>query len=127
MKAFILLLLSFPAWANHVEVSAVRVHENTMVVSGSGLGFVQRATLGGQAVRAIPAGSELVIACRKLDRAPCKAERWIPGNYALKLFRKGKLKPVAQSAVAITGLENQNRPVPPEVIMPRPATGSGTE
>lgn len=127
MKTLMLLLLSLPAWANHVDVSAVRVHENTMVVSGSGLGYVQRATLGGKVVRAIPAGSELVIACRKLDRAPCINERWIPGQYALKLFRQGRIKPVAQFPVAITGLEKQNRPIPPEVIMPRPVTGSGTE
>ena len=127
MKAFILLLLSFPAWANHVEVSAVRVHENTMVVSGSGLGFVQRATLGGQAVRAIPAGSELVIACRRLDKAPCANSRWIPGNFTLKLFKANKVTPVVKYPVVITGLEKQNRPTPPEVIMPRPVTGSGAE
>ena len=127
MKTLILLLLSFPAWANHVEIASVRVHENTMVVSGAGLGYVHRATLGGKVVKAIPAGSELVIACRRLDRPPCINERWIPGNYTLKLFKSGKVTPVLKYPVAITGLEKQNRPVPPEVIMPRPVTGSGAE
>ena len=93
MKTLILLLLSLPAYAAHKpDISAVRVHENTMVVSGSSLAWVHHATLGGKVVRAIPAGSELVIACRKLDRAPCANERWIPGTYTLKLFKAGKAR-----------------------------------
>lgn len=124
MKALILLLLSLPAYAAHKpDISAVRVHENTMVVSGSSLAWVHHATLGGKVVLAIPAGSELVIACRKLDRAPCANERWIPGTYTLRLFKQGKVRPVAVYPVTITGLEYQDRPVPPEVIMPNPANG----
>lgn len=125
MKALILLLLALPAMAAHKpDISAVRVHENTMVVSGSALGWVHHATLGGKVVRAIPAGSEMVIACRKLDTAPCKAERWIPGTYTLKLFKQGKVKPVAGYPVTITGLEKQDRPIQPEVIMPTPVGGN---
>lgn len=125
MKALILFFLALPAMAAHKpDISAVRVHENTMVVSGSSLAWVHHATLGGKVVRAIPAGSELVIACRKLDRAPCKAERWIPGTYTLKLFKRGKARPVAVYPVTITGLEQQDRPTPPETIMPQPAGGN---
>ena len=125
MRALILFLLSLPAYAAHKpDISAVRVHENTMVVSGSALGWVHHATLGGKVVLAIPAGSELVIACRKLDRAPCKAERWIPGTYTMKLFKQGKVKPIAAYPVTITGLEKQDRPTPPETIMPQPAGGN---
>ena len=62
MKALILFLLALPAYAAHKpDISAVRVHENTMVVSGSALAWVHHATLGGKAVRSFPAGSELVI------------------------------------------------------------------
>ena len=122
MKALILFLLALPAYAAHKpDINAVRVHENTMVISGSALAWVHHATLGGKAVRAIHAGSELVIACRKLDKAPCQAERWIPGTYTLKLFKAGKARPIAVYPVTITGLEKQDRPIPPEVIMPRPA------
>lgn len=127
MKALILFLLSLPAWANHVEISAVRVHENTMVLSGVGFGSVQRATLGNKVVQVMPAGAELVIACRKLNSPPCANERWIPGNFTLKLFKANKVTPVVKYPVVITGLEKQIRPTPPEVIMPRPVTGSGTE
>ena len=125
MKTLVLFLLSLPAMAAHKpDISAVRVHENTMVISGAALGWVHHATLGGKVVRAIPAGSELVIACRKLDRAPCKDERWIPGTYTLKLFKQGKVRPIAVYPVTITGMEKQDRPVPPEVIMPTPVGGN---
>ena len=121
MKTLILFLLTFPAWANHSpDISAVRVHENTMVVSGAGLHKAQRATLGGQVVRVMPAASELVIFCRRLDKAPCANGRWIPGSYSLKLFKAGKVKPLVSYPVTITGLERQDRPVPPETIMPSP-------
>ena len=124
MKALILLLLSLPAYAAHKpDISAVRVHENTMVVSGASLAWVHHATLGGKVVLAIPAGSELVIACRKLDKAPCANERWIPGTYTLRLYKQGKVRPIATYPVTITGLEKQDRPIPPEVIMPNPANG----
>ena len=124
MKTLILFLLSLPAYAAHKpDISAVRVHENTMVVSGAALGWVHHATLGGKVVRAIPAGSELVIACRELDRAPCKAERWIPGTYTLRLFKRGKVRPVAVYPVTITVLEYQDRPETLPVIMPNPANG----
>jgi hypothetical protein len=124
MKALILFLLTFPAWANHThDISAVRVHENTMVVSGSNLYKAHRATLGGQVVRVMPAASELVIYCRRLDKAPCADGRWIPGNYALKLFKPGKVKPLVSYPVTITGLERQDRPVPPETITPSPVGG----
>ena len=122
MRALILSILSLPAYAAHTpDISAVRVHENSMVVSGSALGWVHHATLGGKVVLSMPVGAELVIACRKLDRAPCKAERWMPGTYTLKLFKQGKAKPVATYPVTITGLEKQDRPEPPETIMPQPA------
>ena len=118
MKAFILLLLSFPAWANHVEVSAVRVHENTMVVRGANLWKVQRATLGGKAVKTTMGGVDLVVSCRKLDKVPCANGRWKPGVYTLRLFKAGKA--LVAYPVTITGLEKQDRPTPPETIMPSP-------
>lgn len=121
MKTLILFLLALPAYANHaVDISVVRAHENTMVVSGSSLHKVHRATLGGQVVRVMPAASELVIYCRKLDKAPCANDRWIPGTYTLRLFKAGKVKPLTTYPVTITGLEKQDRPVPPETIMPMP-------
>ena len=124
MKALILFLLALPAYAAHTpDISAVRVHENTMVVSGSALGRVHHATLGGRVVRVMPAGAELVISCRKLDRAPCQAERWIPGTYTLKLYKLGKARPMTAYPVTITGLERQDRPTPPETIMPTPVGG----
>lgn len=124
MKYLILFLLSLPAMAAHKpDISVVLVHENTMVVSGSALAWVHHATLGGKVVRAIPAGSELVIACRRFDKPPCKAERWIPGTYTLKLYKQGKVRPIAVYPVTITGQEKQDRPDTLPVIMPNPAGG----
>jgi hypothetical protein len=119
MKYLILFLLSLPAYA--AEIDSVRVGINTMLVTGTGLDKVAKAQLGKKPVAVMPVtNTQAVIYCRNLTKGACANERWVPGTYTLKLYRKGKSLPYLKYPVTITGQETVDRPVPPEVISPTP-------
>lgn len=120
MKLLILFLLSFPVFAGpNIEISQIRIHENTMVVSGKNLYKIQRATIGDKPIKVFPAGVDLVLYCKNVNKFPCFNQRWIPGNYNLKLF-KNTQRVALSYPVVIIGKEFQERPIPPETIMPSP-------
>jgi hypothetical protein len=119
MKYLILFLLSLPAYA--AEIDSVRVGVNTMLISGSGLAKVAKAQLGKKPVAVMPVtNTQAVIYCKNLSKGACANERWVPGSYMIRLFRKGKTLPFIKYPVTITGQETVDRPVPPEVISPTP-------
>lgn len=119
MKTLILFLLAFPLYA--AEIDSVRVGVNTMLISGTGLAKVAKAQLGKKPVAVMPVtNTQAVIYCRNLSKGACANERWVPGSYMLKLYRKSKSLPYLKYSVTVTGQEFIDRPVPPEVIPPTP-------
>lgn len=119
MKYLILFLLSLPAYG--AEIQSVRVGVNTMLITGTGLYKIAKAQLGKKPVVVMPVtDSQAVIYCKNLAKAPCANERWLPGNYLLKLYRKGRSLPYLKFQVVVTGQEFIDRPEPPEVIPPTP-------
>lgn len=124
MKYILLFLLSFPIFANHnIEISSIRVQENTMLVRGKGLLEIQKATLGNKPV-GIMQGVDIVLFCKNLNKNPCENQRWIPGTYTLKLFKYGKKVAAIKYPVTITGNEvGEKLPILP-VIPPRPVDRS---
>lgn len=119
MKALILFLLSLPAYA--AEIDSVRVGVNTMLITGAGLQKIAKAQLGKKPVAVMPVtDTRAVIYCRNLTKGACANERWVPGSYTPKLYRKGRPLPFLKYPVTITGQEFIDRPEPPEVTPPTP-------
>lgn len=93
------------------EIESVSIGTNTMLVQGSGLANIQRATLARKPVKILPVSDEQIVVY-------CKCEYWPVGAQRLRLF-----KPLRklQFDVTVTGQERNNQPLPPPDERPKPA------
>lgn len=109
MKYLLPLLLIGSVHA--AEIESVSIGTNTMLVQGSGLSNVQRATLARKPIKILPISDKQVVVY-------CKCERWPVGAQRLRLFKPlGKL----QFDITVTGQElNDQPPVLPD-DKPQPA------
>lgn len=93
------------------EIESVSIGTNTMLVQGSGLANIQRATLARKPVKFLPVSDESVVLY-------CKCERWPVGAQRLRLF-----KPLRklQFDVTVTGQELSGQPPVLPDDRPQPA------
>lgn len=93
------------------EIEAVKVGTNTMLVQGSGLSNIQRATLARKPIKILPVSDEQVVVY-------CKCDRWPVGAQRLRLF-----KPLRKLTfdVTVTGQEVSRQPELPPSERPQPA------
>jgi hypothetical protein len=113
MKNMITLLL-FSLSIQAAEIDSVEVGPNTMLITGNGLGNVQRATLARKPIGLLPGRDDYLIVY-------CKCERWPTGVKRLKLVAPlYKLK----IDVTVTGQEVDRQPELPPSEKPKPANNS---
>ena len=111
LNIIILTFLTFNGLAHAAEIEAVSIGTNTMLVQGSGLANIQRATLARKPVKILPVTDESVVLY-------CLCEHWPVGTRRLRLF-----KPLRklQVDVTVTGQELSNQPPVLPDERPQPA------
>ncbi len=93
------------------EIESVSIGTNTLLVQGSGLSNIHRATLARKPVKFLPVSDKSVVLY-------CKCARWPVGVQRLRLFKPMRK---LQVDVTITGQEVSRQPELPPSERPQPA------